>query len=271
MLDGVEGEQAGAEAESQQAAPEVTQATNGGADGGAAASQQQASPSWKVGDTAYTDPNEMHKAFLKWQGDFTRKNQEYAKQQKETSLKMGQYEAIVNAIRSDETLRQQVLQRIQAGQNPQQAVQQVGQQLPPEVVARLEALESAEKARIEDAAIDTFQSSHKDLTNDEWLAMEKYLGENEEEIGDMKPHRQLALAYAEVVVPARHQKAAMASLQSKQKEEESEKGKKSAFLGSQAPTAGAKGGNGLPERKRGATPAEEREYALKVFRASAKK
>lgn len=270
MPDEVVEDQAGAEAQqSGQAAPEVTPASAGGGEASQAATQAQQTPSWEFGGNKYNDPNKLYEAARKWEADITRKSQERSAKDKEVSIKMAQYERVIEAVRSDETLRQQVLQKIQAGQTPQQAVSQVAQQnLPPEVLERIETLEARERERIEDQAIEQFQKSHKDLTDPDWDAMGEWLDKNQEEIGHLKPARQLAMAYAEVVVPKRDAK--LIELGAKQKEEEVKKGEKSSFLGSQAPTAQAKPA-GAPERKRGMTPAQEREYALKVFRASGRK
>ncbi len=275
MPDDVEGEQAEAEAGSQQAAPEATQTTEGAINDGGSTGSANPTPSWKVGDTTYTDPNEMYKGFVKWQGEYTRKMQERAAKDREITGKMGQYEAVINAIRSDENLRGMVIARMQAGQTQAQAEQGVARQmqLPPEVMEKLgkvDQLEAKEKEREYDAAINTFSQSHKDLTDDEWDQMGDYAEKNDEWLAKLPPERQITLAYAEVVLPARQQKQAMADLAAKQKGEESENGKKSAFLGSQAPTAGAKPA-GLPERKRGMTPAEERAYAMKVYNLSKSK
>lgn len=267
MPDDVEGEQAEVEAGSQQATPEAVQTTEGATQEGS--TTPAASPSWKVGDTTYTDPNEMYKGFVKWQGEYTRKMQERAAKDREITGKMGQYEAVINAIRSDENLRNMVIARMQAGQTQAQAEQGVARQmqLPPEVMEKINHLESKEREREYDAAISTFSQSHKDLSDEEWDQMGDYAEKNDEWLAKLPPERQITLAYAEVVLPARQQKQAMAELAAKQKGEESENGKKSAFLGSQAPTAGAKPA-GLPERKRGMTPAEERAYAMKVYNAS---
>lgn len=98
--------------------------------------------------------------------------------------------------------------------------------------------------------------------------MEAFLKENEQEIGGFSPTRQLQLAWAEVVVPKRQ--ASLVAMGAKQKADEVQNGKKSSFLGSQAPTAGAKAGQ-MPQRKRGMTPAEERAYAQSVWERNSKK
>ncbi len=267
MPDEVEGEQAEVEAGLQQATPEAAPTTEGATQGGTSA---PSTPSWKVGDTTYTDPNEMYKGFTKWQGDFTRKSQEYSRKEKEYSQKIQTYERAFEIIKSDPSLTELVRAKIQAGMSPQQAVQQTASQIPPEFAEKLSYLEAKEQEREHDAAIDSFGKAHKDLTDEEWDQMGDYIEKNEEWAGKLAPARQIALAYAEVVIPARQQKSALAELAAKQKGEEAENGKKSAFLGSQAPTAGAKPTT-LPERKRGMTPAEERAYAMKVYNASKSK
>lgn len=268
MPDDVEGEQAEVEAGSQQATPEAVQTTEG-ATQETSTSSSSGTPSWKVGDTTYTDPNEMYKGFVKWQGDFTRKSQDYSKKEKEYTQRLQTYERAFEIIKSDPSLTELVRAKIQAGMSPQQAVQQTAQQMqvPPEIMEKLNHLESKERDREYDAAISTFSQSHKDLSDEEWDQMGDYAEKNDEWLAKLPPERQITLAYAEVVLPSRQQKQAMAELANKQKGEESENGKKSAFLGSQAPTAGAKPA-GLPERKRGMTPAEERAYAMKVYNAS---
>lgn len=265
MPDEVEGEQAGAEAVEQQAAAEATPSTEGATQG---ATTTAPGNSWKVGDTVYTDPNEMYKSYVKWQGDFTRKSQDFSRKEKEYTQKVQTYERAFEIIKSDPSLTELVRAKIQAGMSPQQAVQQTAQQqIPPEVAQKLEYLEAKEQEREHDAAIESFSRSHKDLSDADWDQMGDYIDKNEEWIAKLSPDRQIAVAYAEVVIPARQQKTALAELATKQKGEESENGKKSAFLGSQAPTAGAKP-TGLPERKRGMTPAEERAWAKKVYDAS---
>jgi len=270
MPDEVEGVQAEAEAVEQQAASEATQTNEGATQGGPTSAQN--TPSWKVGDTVYTDPNEMYKGFVKWQGDYTRKMQDRAAKDKETTTRMGQYEKVVQAVLSDPQLVQQVKARIQAGQSPQQAVQQTvqqAQQIPPEFAEKLSYLEAKEQEREETASLESFEKSHKDLTDPEWDLMGEWIDSNEDALKGKgwSPSDILEYAFLKTVHPARLQKSAMADLAAKQKGEEAENGKKSAFLGSQAPTAGAKP-TGLPERKRGMTPAEERAWAKKVYDAS---
>ena len=271
MPDEVEGEQAGAEAVEQQAAAEATPTTEGATQGSSTSAQ---GTSWKVGDTVYTDPNEMYKSYVKWTGDFTRKSQDFSRKEKEYSQKIGTYERAFEIIKSDPSLTELVRAKIQAGMSPQQAVQSTAQQqLPPEVMEKLgkvDMLEAKEREREETSAVDDFYKSHKDLTDEEWDQMGEFVdenGPNAEWLKSHPPERQLRIAYAEVIIPARQQKAAMAAHAEKQKGEESENGRKSAFLGSQAPTAGAKP-TGMPERKRGMTPAEERAWATKVYNAS---
>lgn len=269
MPDEIVDDKAGAEAGTTgEAAPEVDSQSQTSAvpvDGSTAA------PSWQFGGNTYSDPNKLYEAARKWESENTRKWQERAQKDKETTGRMGQMESIINAIRGDEALRQQVIQRMQAGQTQQQAVQGVATQLPPEVLKKLETvdyLESRERDREHDAAIDTFAKSHKEMGEKDWESISGWLEKNEEWAGKLEPHRQLALAYAEVVVPTLS--ARFQQMGQQQKEDEIKKGGKSAFLGSQAPTAGAKPA-ATPERKRGMSPSEEREYALKVFRAAGQK
>lgn len=258
----------------EQTAPEIAPASPTGGGEGTPSSQNEAQ-FWTVGDQKFPQSlegaHQMAKAWGDWWGKNTKSSQERAAKDKELTQKMGQYEAIVSVIRSDESLRQLVLQKIQAGQSPRQAVGEVAAQaqaqLPPEYVERLEKIEAAERERVEDAAIDAFGKSHKDISDKEWDEIGDWI-DKQEWVQRLEPHQQLSIAYAEVVVPKRS--ASLIQMGQKQKEEEIRKGERSSFLGSQAPTAGAKP-SGMPERKRHMTPAEEREYALKVFRASGKK
>ncbi len=268
MPDDVTGEQAEVEAVEQQATTEATPTTEGATQG---ASTSTPSTSWKVGDTTYTDPNEMYKGFVKWQGDFTRKSQDYSKREKEYSQKLQTYERAFEIIKSDPSLTELVRAKIQAGMSPQQAVQQTAQQaqIPPEVTQKLEYLESKEQEREEAASVDSFQKTHRDLTDPEWDQMGAWIDSNEDAMKGrgFSPSEILEYAFMKTVYQDRQQKAALSAHAEKQKGEESENGKKSAFLGSQAPTAGAKP-TGLPARKRGMTPAEERAYTQKVWDAS---
>jgi hypothetical protein len=272
MPDEVEGEQAEVEAGNQQATSEAVQTNEGAAQGGATSAPN--TPSWKVGDTVYTDPNEMYNGFVKWQGDFTRKSQDYSRKEKEYSQKIQTYERAFEIIRSDPSLTELVRAKIQAGMSPQQAVQQTAQQaqIPPEVAEKLSYLEAKEQEREETASLEAFEKSHKDLTDPEWDLMGEWIDKNEDALKDKgwSPSDILEYAFLKTVHPARLQKTALADLAAKQKGEESENGKKSSFLGSQAPTAGAKP-TGLPERKRGMTPAEERAYTKTGYQASKSK
>jgi hypothetical protein len=268
MPDEVEGEQAEVEAVEQQATTEATPSTEGASTGG---STSAPGTSWKVGDTTYTDPNEMYKGFVKWQGDFTRKSQDYSKKEKEYTQRLQTYEKAFEIIKSDPSLTELVRAKIQAGMSPQQAVQQTAQQaqIPPEYAQKLEYLESKEQEREETASVDSFSKAHRDLTDPEWDQMGAWIDENEKTLQGkgFSPSEILEYAFMKTVYQERQQKAALAAHAEKQKGEEVENGKKSAFLGSQAPTAGAKPSS-LPERKRGMTPAEERAYTKKMWDAS---
>lgn len=254
------------EAPSQEQAPaEVASPSSGG--GQAAPTQAQVNE-WMFGGNKYTDPNELHKAAQRWEADITRKNQERASRDREMADRMGQYESIVNVIRNDDALKQLVISKIRAGQNPQEAVREVAQQIPDEVQEQLNTLMADKRSRDMDSAISDFERDHKEMGKEDWDVLGKWLDENEKDLQGVSPARQLRIAYAEAVVPKLKARFILTGQQ--QKEEEIKKGEKSAFLGSQAPTAGAKPASG-PERKRGMTPAQEREYALKVFRAAGKK
>jgi hypothetical protein len=272
MPDETMSDQAAVEAQgTEQAASEVTSQSQTSETVGSENTSATAGQQWKFdfGGNTYTDPNKFHEAAKKWEAEVTRKNQERAQRDRDTANKIGQYESVVAAINRNPALRDQVVQAIKAGMPPQQAIQQAAEQnLPPEVMQRIGFLEGREREREQGAAIDDFAKSHKELTEKEWGAIEGWLKENESWCGNLPPNRQLALAYSEAVVPTLS--ARWLEMGQKQKEEEIKNGGKSAFLGSQAPTAGAKP-TGLPERPRHATPAQERDWAQKVFRANANK
>lgn len=254
------------EAPSQEQAPaEVASPSSGG--GQAAPTQAQVNE-WMFGGNKYTDPNELHKAATRWEADITRKNQERAARDREMADRMGSYEALANVIRNDESLKQLVISKIRAGASPAEAVREAKQELPPEVTEQLNTLMADKRSRDMDAAISDFERAHKEMGKEDWDVLGKWLDENEKDLRGVSPERQLKIAYAEAVMPKLS--ARYIQMGQKQKEEEIQKGEKSAFLGSQAPTAGAKPSS-TPERKRGMTPAQEREYALKVFRSVGKK
>lgn len=239
---------------------------NGGAGGVA-----QGPQFWQVGDQKYPRSVEggeqMAKAYQKWQGDYTRKMQEYSKVREEHAAYNHLFQ---NVIRKDPELLRQVEARMRAGQSKEQAVEQTAaQSLPPEVMERLQTLEADRMERVQSQALDEFEKKHTDLTNEDWDSMEKWMVENKEWLArnqDLRdnPSRMLTLAYAEVIVPKRTTQAYEQGQRAK--EEEVKKGKSSSFLGSQAPTAGAKASQN--KWKRGMTPAEEKAYAEQVWSSS---
>jgi len=228
--------------------------------------QVTGTPTWKIGDTTYSKADEMAEAFRKFYGKFTQTHQEAARLREEN--KAGQL--LMDIIRSDPRLLNEVQMRMNAGATKQQAVQQTAQahQNDPALVDRLNAVEEKLILREQDMAQEEFRKAHPDVNDSEWSAMAEWLADNAEAMEYYKdnPKFMIEMAWNQVVLPKRFTSQGPKLLEQGQrmKEEEIKKGKQSAFLGSQAPTAGAKSTPlGRPKGK--LTDAQERAYAYKVW------
>lgn len=252
------GETAGAGVEAAQGA-----ATEAGSPG---QTQTQATPQeWKVGDTTFKTPGELHQGALRWQGEFTRAKQEAAALQRE----MGGYKAVFNAVTQDPRLRDEVMRRMQGGQSQQQAVQQTAQ-AHPEMLQRFQTLEQriAQQERYQttleqDRAQYEFKEKHPDIQEKEWTAMAEFIGQNHAWFGqDVTPAQMIEIAYNNAVLPQRYQASQAAGVQ--QTQEEAVKRTSKPLLGSQAASAGARAPSA--QRPKGKlTSAQEREWAQKVY------
>lgn len=219
---------------------------------------------WRVGDTTFKTPGELHQGALRWQGDFTRVSQEKAALMKE----MGGFKAVFNIVTQDPRLREEVMRRMQSGQTQQQAVQQTAQNHP-EMLQRFQQYDQRvgglERKLLEmdqDRAQYEFKEKHADITEAEWTAMAQFIGTNHEWFGpSVTPSQMIELAYHNAVLPQRLQ--SMQTAQAQQTQEDPSKRSKP-LLGSQAASASARAPSN--ERPKGKlSPQQEREWAQKVY------
>lgn len=236
--------------------------------GGSQTQGAQQSQEWKVGDTSFKTPGELHQGALRWQGDFTRVSQQNAALQKE----LGGYKAVFQIVTQDPRLRQEVMQRMQGGQSQQQAVQQTAQAHPEmlrnfqSLKQEVDQLKNYQTTLEQDRAQYEFKEKHPDIQEKEWTAMAEFIGKNSEWFGQsVTPYQMIELAYHNAVLPQRYEAVQKQTVQATQ--EEAVKRTAKPLLGSQAATAGAR----MPssERPKGKlNPAQERAHAAKVWAAS---
>lgn len=230
-------------------------------------SQQVQATEYRVGDTTFKTPGELHQGALRWQGDFTRVSQEKAALAKE----LGGYKAVFQIVTQDPRLRQEVLQRMQGGQSQQQAVQQTAQAHPEmlqhfqSLKQEVEGLKSYQQTLEQDRAQYEFKEKHPDIQEKEWTAMAEFIGKNHEWFGpSVTPYQMIEIAFNSAVLPQRMQAAAAGQ---QQMQAEAQVGQKKPLLGSQAASAGARAQSA--ERPKGKlNPAQEREWARKVYERS---
>jgi hypothetical protein len=224
---------------------------------------------YRLGDTTYKGEDELYKGAQRWQGEFTRVSQERSNLQRENAG----LRAVFDVVKSDPRLQQEVLQRIRAGQSPQQAVKDTAQ-AHPEVLQQMHSLKSEvqelRQARLvdeQDRAQYEFRDKHKDINDKEWHSMAEYIGANAEWLqrANLTPQQMIELSYNSTVLPQRLSMAHAAGQQAK--EDEIRKGQGSRLMGSQAASSSARATSN--ERPKGKlTPAQERAYAGKVFAAN---
>lgn len=246
-------------------AGDAGEVSQGGVTEAGAQTQTQTPQEWKVGDTTFKSPGELHQGALRWQGDFTRVSQRLSGMEKE----LGGYKAVFQIVANDPRLAQEVRARMQAGQSQQQAVQQTAQ-AHPEMLQKVGSLEEKiqklEQARTideQDRAQYEFKQKHQDVKDEEWTAMANFIGQNHKWFGpEVTPTQMIEMAYHSVVLPQRYEGLQKQGLQ--QTQEETVKRVARPLLGSQAASAGTRAPDtGKPKGK--LTPAQEREYANKVF------
>lgn len=224
----------------------------------------QTSQEWKVGDTTFKNPSELHQGALRWQAEYTRANQARAAAEKE----MGGYKAVFQAVSQDPRLRQEVLQRMQGGQSQQQAVQQTAQ-AHPEMLSQFNSLRSEiqqlqqfKTESEQDRAQYEFLENHKDVDRNgkEWNSMAEWIGKSAEWLmkAGLTPQQMIDMAYHNVVLPGRFKTM---SGQQAQQEAMARGQATKPLLGSQASSAGARAvPQGRPKGK--LTPKQEHDYAV---------
>lgn len=230
---------------------------------------QQASNEWRVGDSTFKTPGELHQAALRWQGDFTRVSQRASALEKE----MGGYRAVFQAVSQDPRLRQEVMARMQGGQSQQQAVQATAQAHPEmlqhfnSLKQEVEQLKSARMTDEQDRAQYEFREKHQDIQEKEWTSMAEYIGKNSEwfQKAGLAPSQMIEIAYHNAVLPQRYQAIQQQGLQ--QTQEETVKRTARPLLGSQAATSGARA-QSLERPKGKLNPSQERAHAQKVWAGS---
>ena len=243
----------------------VTEAGGSQTQGGGAAPQTP--QEWRVGDTTFKTPAELHQAALRWQGDFTRVSQRLSGMEKE----MGGFKAVFNVVTQDPRLRQEVMARMQGGQSQQQAVQQTAQ-AHPELLKNFQSLkqevDQLKQSRVideQDRAQYEFKEKHPDIKEAEWTAMAQFIGQNHEWFGpSMTPSQMIEVAFNSTVLPQRMQAQAAAQQQAAA---DTQNGRQKPLLGSQAASAGARA-QSLERPKGRLSPQQEREHAQKVFERS---
>lgn len=252
MGDEVTNETGGAVPQGQAPSPEV------GSQGTPA--QAPATPSWKVGDTTYTDPHKMYEDYRKFQGEYTRKSQEYSRLRQESGAGM----ELLDLVRNDPQLLAEVKKRIAAGQSPQQAVEGAAAQDP-----RVDQLYQRVEMRDQESATTAFQAAHPELTDEDSSEIEEWVGDHWPRL------RQAGYEYSDILDIAYskwfHDKkgADLISQGQKMKEEEIKKGAKSQLLGTPSPTAQTRVAQKKPHGKM--TPAERDEVARQYWEKNAKR
>jgi hypothetical protein len=217
--------------------------------------------SWKVGDTTYTKPEDMAEAFRKFHGTFTQRSQEFSKLKTDSEAAM----ELMKFIQEDPELLGEVRRRLQAGQSPQQALRGAQKAIKddPEFVNVSERLGGVERQ----LAQERFQAEHQDLEEKDFDAIATYVADNAEWL------KKSGISYDQILDVAYNAvfrtKMGPKLLEQGQRmaEEAIVKGKKGAGIGSPSPTASAARPS-KPYAKM--SPAEQREYAARLFKANAK-